>query len=216
MAYLSSLREVTIISALDLQQGNRRQIVLDRVELENEPTQIAIGPTHLAVALNNKVWFYSVQTTESCEDDRDGRESKEDEQRLAHEQEYNASVDKLLVNDRFAAVLCGGKVYVRAVESEESTDICVLPGNHKDCEEIKDFCLSPHHLIYATSNGSLEYYSLDDRAPIAHPVFTHDLPIKNIFNNSLGTLCVVIDSSGNGFIVSPMPEQDPVVIPELS
>ncbi len=51
VAYLTSLLEVTIASALE--QGQTWTI-----SANIEPSFIALGPYHLAIGMNNRVWFY--------------------------------------------------------------------------------------------------------------------------------------------------------------
>lgn len=198
-----------------MQQGARRQKVIDRVQLDIEPSHIALGPGHLAVALNNKVWFYALQGNDIAAS-TDEVEYKSEEPRIVHEQEYGASVEKLLMNNRFAAVQCGQKVFLQSVEPRTGFETYTVPERDRGGEVVQDFCLTCHHLIYATTDGSVEYFALDDMAHLPQSILTHDLPIQAIHSNASGTLSVVIDSAGNGMVVSPLPSQAPLPLPGLS
>lgn len=66
VAYLSSLREVSVI---DASRSLEKPL---KVPVDIEPTMVALGPLHIAVAMNDRVIFYrannkdSSQVTFSC------------------------------------------------------------------------------------------------------------------------------------------------------
>ena len=53
MAYLTSLLEVTVTGVLE--SGNSQSMT---IFADIEPTFLSLGPYHLALGMNNRVWFY--------------------------------------------------------------------------------------------------------------------------------------------------------------
>ena len=53
MAYLTSLLEVTVTGVLET--GNSQSMT---IFADIEPTFLSLGPYHLALGMNNRVWFY--------------------------------------------------------------------------------------------------------------------------------------------------------------
>lgn len=59
VAYLSSLREVSVI---DVSRSGEKPL---KVPVDIEPTIVALGPLHVAVAMNDRVIFYRATGEES-------------------------------------------------------------------------------------------------------------------------------------------------------
>lgn len=55
VAFLSSLTEVSV-HLVESKDDEERLVI----RLETEPSVIAVGSDHVAVAMNNKAWFYSL------------------------------------------------------------------------------------------------------------------------------------------------------------
>ncbi|KAH8074262.1 hypothetical protein JL721_1813 [Aureococcus anophagefferens] len=122
VAYLSSLREITVIAAppppaatgpggASSPPPDQPRPVVFPVGLE--PSFVAVGPTHVAVGMNNVVMYYAYV---------DPKRPK------VNEQEYLGKVDKICLNGAHAAVLSGtraGTVEFFAVHPDEWT---MLPG----------------------------------------------------------------------------------------
>ena len=64
-----------------------------------EPAFVALGPGHVAVGMNNRVWFYSCDTHD-----------------LVSEQEYSFTVESVKLNAHFAAILCEGRACVKTTK----------------------------------------------------------------------------------------------------
>ncbi len=64
ICYLSSLKEISIVSAPDQLQAAANQQPPRAVCLTTkiEPNFIALGPRHIAAGMNNRVWYYDLQT----------------------------------------------------------------------------------------------------------------------------------------------------------
>lgn len=60
LAYLTSLREVSILDSTQYHEGDDDPVYKIRVDLE--PSFIALGENHLAIGRNNRVLFYDLAT----------------------------------------------------------------------------------------------------------------------------------------------------------
>jgi WD repeat-containing protein 19 len=96
VAFLSSLQEVSVTSIAD-----KKKAVVNVLPVEVEPSFISLGPRHLAVGMNNRVWFYNCV----------GMNSKYD---LNNEEEYLGTVTNVFLSEGCAAVLYDGQLKVRA------------------------------------------------------------------------------------------------------
>lgn len=73
------------------------------MQLEIEPSFLAIGPFHLVCGMNNHVWFYDL-----------GR-SLSDAPILLGDREYLAEIKDVRINALHCAVLCGGQLMLHPV-----------------------------------------------------------------------------------------------------
>ncbi|CAE7695078.1 WDR19 [Symbiodinium sp. CCMP2592] len=90
LAYLTSLREMTIIEGT---ADTENKVVL---QTDVEPAFVALGPSHLATGMNNRIWFYSCTDQAAVE--------------KVNEQEYIGSVESVSLNATHACVLIDGRV----------------------------------------------------------------------------------------------------------
>jgi WD repeat-containing protein 19 len=102
MAYLSSLRELSVVDTAN------EHIAPRTVPVSIEPDFVALGPNHVAVGMNNRVWYYQ------C-----GGGGGGDQRALVSEREYVGTVEKVQLGDMFAAVLCEGKVHLHLIERKK-------------------------------------------------------------------------------------------------
>jgi len=93
VAYLSSLREVSVVDGT----SSRRP---DMVSVSLEPAFLALGPYHLAAGINSHVVYYN------CKDSS-----------MIGQQEYLGAVSELRLNDKYAAVLSEGQITLHFIES---------------------------------------------------------------------------------------------------
>lgn len=132
-AYLSDTNEVTI-----LDYGSTRLAHLDEISkpsniedeflienssnnkaltvvLDSKPSVIGVGPRHLAVALNNRVWFYQISSNK--------RGHLSNEAIRNDDKEYASVVVELQLNSRFAAVLFNsGRLKLHAIQFKLAAD----------------------------------------------------------------------------------------------
>ena len=93
--YLTSVLEMSVVDI-------NRQNPPVKVDLETEPALCALGPSHAAVAMNNRVWFYALV----------GRGGQ-----MLGRRDYMGSVQKLAMNETHAAVLIDGRVVVHPIDA---------------------------------------------------------------------------------------------------
>jgi WD repeat-containing protein 19 len=198
-AYLSSLREVTVVD------WTRRPKQIT-VPLRIEPAFIAMGGFHVAAGMNNKVYYHRIST------DRHDL--------LVNDQEYLGAVTDVVMNDQFAAVLADGKVIVHPIELSRSH---LGPQQNKVLPERTDgpygealcIAITDQFLYYGTRAGTLEVYYLMDQVllvsvekRLASPprqIFPNivDRKVGSIGSNVSGTKLVVVDENAACFLINP-------------
>lgn len=193
VAYLSSLREIAIIDALDAQRGVRSSPI--RVPVNIEPGFVGLGADHVVVGMNNRAWFYRFQENEDP--------SQTDQ--LVNEMEYLGSVETIALNEQFCAALCGGKIYLHPIEASQEGGNQVFPP--PECGEATSVALTSNFIIFASTDGTLQFYSLFDGSPIATSELRHGHTIRAIYPNSSGTRVIFIDETGAGFLYNPVDAQ---------
>lgn len=99
IALLSSLAEVSLYQY----SPDKVRAPPTIVQLEIEPTFLAIGSYHLACGMNNHIWFYDL-----------GR-SLADSPLLLGDREYMAEIREVRINSLHCAVLCGGQIMLHPV-----------------------------------------------------------------------------------------------------
>uniref|UniRef100_A0A1I8I8I8 WD_REPEATS_REGION domain-containing protein n=1 Tax=Macrostomum lignano TaxID=282301 RepID=A0A1I8I8I8_9PLAT len=192
IAYLTSLLEVTLVDPVDT------SVQAKNLSVEVEPTFIGLGPEHLAVGMNNRIWFHRISES--------GIVPQSSE-------EYLGTVTSVKLNSEYAAALFEGKVMLHVHGTEVSqlsssgrqsyrTLKARLEGEStgardeererrlfpdKSLGNMKITChdLTPDFLIFGTDTGSVYFFYMEDWE------FSHDIKhtcgIKKIFPNLYGT-----------------------------
>jgi len=182
LAYLTSLREMTII------EGASDQSHKVLIKTDVEPAFVALGPGHLAVGMNNRVWFYSAMDHSSAH--------------LVNEQEYIGSVESVSLNATHACVLIEGRVYLHPIERSGGDGKTTIFPRKEDDRTITCASIAGNFLIYAHSNGRLQYYSLVDGTEVNE--FKHETGIRRCFPNQEGTRLIIVDASGLSWLYNPV------------
>jgi len=180
LCYLTSLRELTIVDC----KSNGQKFTLST---DVEPTFVALGPSHCAAGMNNRIWFYSAVHFDT---------------RLVNEQEYVGTVEAVSLNETMAAVLIEGRVYTHAIDPSSSVGTQIFPKKEDDRGVVTCSLIQGDFLIYANSIGSLVYYSLSDNAEINE--WKHTTGIKKLFPNQTSTRIVFVDTRGKAMLYSPV------------
>lgn len=182
LAYLTSLREMTIIEGAN-DHGNK--VV---VQTDVEPAFVALGPSHLAAGMNNRIWFYNSLHPNNCH--------------LANEQEYIGSVESVSLNATHACVLIEGRVYLHPIERSNADSKTTIFPRKEDDRTITCASIVGNFLIYAHSNGRMQYFSLVDGTEVNE--YKHESGIKRIFPNQEGTRVILIDFMGCAYLYNPV------------
>uniref|UniRef100_A0A6I8R870 WD repeat-containing protein 19 n=1 Tax=Xenopus tropicalis TaxID=8364 RepID=A0A6I8R870_XENTR len=184
IAYLTSLLEVTVANSVDGE-------LPITVSVEVEPNFVAVGQYHVAVGMNNRAWFYALT--------QNGVEKLTD-------MEYLGSVTKMCLNSDYAAALFEGKVQLHVIESkdedaQEERETRLFPASDDKCK-ILCHALTGEFLIYATNNGLIKFFYLEDWQYVNE--YRHSVSIRKIFPDVTGTTLVLIDEKTEGFVYCPL------------
>ena len=185
VARLSSLREVSIVDIND-----RDHLILVQVQIE--PNFIALGPYHVAVGMNNHVWYYRV----------DGKNNA-----LVHEQEYLGTVTSVQLNAKYAAVLCEGKISLHGIEPEKNSNTKMFPHHASEGKKggpVRTVAMTKEFMIYGTEGGTVEYFFLKDWIMLDGSTCRHDEGIIQLFPNRDGTRTVFLDARRQAFLFNPV------------
>jgi WD repeat-containing protein 19 len=182
LAYLTSLREMTIIDGPN-EAGSKVVIQTDV-----EPAFVALGPNHLATGMNNRIWFYSTSPGESTS--------------CVNEQEYIGTVESVSLNATHACVLIEGRVYLHPIDRNSTQFKTTIFPRKEDDRSITCASIVGNFLVYAHSNGRLQYYSLVDGTEVNE--YKHENGIRKCFPNQEGTRVVLIDTMGAAWLYNPV------------
>lgn len=86
------------------------------ISLDIEPSLIGVGTYHLAVGMNNRIWFYDLTKPQP---------GIEDAPLLLKDKQYLSSINAVKMNSEYAAVFYEGKIQLHLVS--------VLELNSKKC-----------------------------------------------------------------------------------
>lgn len=182
VAYLSSLREISVLDTL----GDAAPLT---IPISIEPSFVALGSMHCAVGMNNRVWYYRCDSSS---------------QELVNEREYLSTVDQVQLNRDYAAVLCEGRVYLQAIEmSGGERETKVFP-DRDDAPQITCMSMTTDFLVYGTDAGTIEFFYVSDWTSLSASEHRHEVGIKSVFPNPAGTRVIFLDTEGAGFLYNPV------------
>jgi WD repeat-containing protein 19 len=75
------------------------------ITTEMEPSFLGLGPNHLAVGMNNRIWFYKINSSDSTKLSMS----------LLGDQEYLGSIKNVCINSEFISVLFEGRIQIHTV-----------------------------------------------------------------------------------------------------
>ncbi|XP_029905954.1 WD repeat-containing protein 19 [Myripristis murdjan] len=183
LAYLTSLLEVTVSNQVEGESPVA-------IEVEVEPTFIAVGPFHVAVGMNNRAWFYTIG-------DRDPGFHR------LKDVEYLGTIASMCLNADYAAALFEGKVQVHMIEGEdqeEKKQMRLFIGDDRK-DRILCHALTNDFLYYGTDLGSVVCVLLEDWQTVSS--YSHSVGVRKVFPDPNGTQLVIIDDKSGGFLHSP-------------
>uniref|UniRef100_A0A669EFV7 WD repeat domain 19 n=1 Tax=Oreochromis niloticus TaxID=8128 RepID=A0A669EFV7_ORENI len=183
LAYLTSLLEVTVCNQVDEESPVT-------IEVEVEPTFIAVGPCHVAVGMNNRAWFYALA------DQEPGFNKLKDI-------EYLGTIASMCLNSDYAAALFEGKVQLHVIEGkdqDEKKQMKLFPGDDRK-GRILCHALTANILYYGTDSGSVVSVPVEDCEALSS--YSHSVGVRKVFPDVIGTRVVFIDNQNSGFLLSP-------------
>ncbi|CAG5939375.1 unnamed protein product [Menidia menidia] len=183
MAYLTSLLEVTVSNQVEGESPVA-------IEVEVEPTFIAVGPYHVAVGMNNKAWFYALV------DQKPGFNKLKDV-------EYLGTIASMCLNADYAAALFEGKVQLHMIEGkdqQERKQMKLFPDDDRK-DRILCHALTADFLYYGTDQGNVVCVFVEDLEAVSS--YSHPVGVRKVFPDVNGTRLVFIDDKNDGFLFSP-------------
>uniref|UniRef100_A0A8C3GBG4 WD repeat-containing protein 19 n=1 Tax=Cyclopterus lumpus TaxID=8103 RepID=A0A8C3GBG4_CYCLU len=182
LAYLTSLLEVTVSNQVEGESPVA-------IQVEVEPTFIAMGPFHVAVGMNNRAWFYALVDREPgvCLKDI----------------EYLGTIASMCLNSDYAAALFEGKVQLHMIEGkdqDEKKQMKLFPDDERK-GRILCHALTADFLYYGTDSGNVVCVLVEDWETVSS--FSHPVGVRKVFPDLNGTRLVFIDDKNCGFLLSP-------------
>ncbi|XP_055372379.1 WD repeat-containing protein 19 [Condylostylus longicornis] len=200
IAILSSLAEVSIYSLTN----DRKNKVPIKLNLEVEPSFIAIGPFHLAAGMNNHVWFYDL-----------GRTLGESPMLLG-DREFISEIKEVQINSDFCAALCTGHLILQSIETDNPNTKNKTTQSFPDAiSGLSDAVITCHlltneFLIFATDLGYIIFFSLEQWTVCVK--YQHTMGIKSIQADLEGTKLIFIDDHMQGFVFLASSEESTLII----
>ena len=175
---MSSLREVVVLDAVE----DRRAA---GVQIRAEAALLALGRTHVCVALNNSCHFYPLEG---------GGEPEE--------VEYMSTVGAVAMNRDSAAVLFEGRVQLhRVVGDPDGRHTRTFP-DPEDRDVVTAARLTEDFLILGTAGGCIAYHALADGGRPNE--YRHSHGVRLLFPSPTGTRAVVVDDAGACYLYNPV------------
>nr|XP_043885090.1 WD repeat-containing protein 19-like [Solea senegalensis] len=188
VAYLTSLLEVTVSNQVEGETPVA-------IEVDVEPTFIAVGPYHVAVGMNNRAWFYALV------DHEPGFNKLKDF-------EYLGTIARMCLNSVYAAALFEGKVQLHMIEGkcqEEKNQMKLFPDDERK-GRILCHALTADFLYYGTDSGHVECVFLENWKTASS--YCHSAGVRSVFPDLNGTWLVFTDDQNSGFLFSPVNSKD--------
>tara|TARA_B110000090_G_C13386566_1_gene447925 strand:- start:1807 stop:3105 length:1299 start_codon:yes stop_codon:yes gene_type:complete len=199
LAYLSSLREISVVDTLH-GDDDKMQVIPVKVE----PTFVALGPKHVAIGMNIRIWLYRYGDREEQQRQSRGPPLEQPER------QFPGNISAIRLNEKYVAVLCEGRVHLSMIEpargtTEQDTKIFNIDGNSS---RITCMTLTKEMLIYGyvsggDRGGGVKFFSLDNWAPLEGIEYRHENSITSIVPSPSGTRMLFIDVSGRGWLYNP-------------
>jgi WD repeat-containing protein 19 len=180
VAYLSSLREITLVKSGTPEDD---QNVVIPVGLE--PSYLAVGPKHVGVGMNNAALFYDISTKEEV-----------------HKEEYNGRVSQMSISESHCAVLSGGRVTLHAIDGSRRRTFPDRDSGDED-DKVTALALTKDVLVYGTKTGTVHFFAINPEGPLPGVELRHERAILKIVPNAQGTRFIVVDTSKNAYVYAP-------------
>ncbi|XP_012288065.1 WD repeat-containing protein 19 [Orussus abietinus] len=192
IAHLTSLTEV-VVHLYTLNKNKTNPQIINTII---EPSVLAVGPTHLAVALNNRALFWDL-TVEQYNIS------------MHFERDYLATVDSIRLNEVYVSVLFDGKLQLQSIKTEQTLinsgkESKMFPDSNVSDVKITCHALSPDFLVFGNDMGRIIYFSLEGFNNSTE--FSHNTGIRELFLDANGTQLCFIDDKSDVYVYDPINE----------
>ncbi|XP_065211776.1 WD repeat-containing protein 19 isoform X2 [Planococcus citri] len=195
---LTSLSQITIYLH-SLEKGSQPESIIMSTDIE--PSFLCIGPYHLAVGMNNRIWFYDLDNNK--EDDNVKPVLKMP--KILGDKEYLGNVTSVCLNAEYASVLFEGRIHLHQIDASSNpnneNEMQIFPDENENMR-ITSQWLTSEFLIYGTDAGHIRYFCIEDWNLAID--YQHSEPIKSVYPNPDGVRCVFIDEKNNGHFYNPV------------
>lgn len=155
------------------------------VHIRAEAGLLALGQTHVGVALNNSCHFYPLEGGGPPE-----------------EFEYMSTVGTVTMSAEWAAVLFEGRVQLhRVVGDPDGRHTRTFP-DPEERDAVTAAHLTENFLIMGTAGGCVIYYALEDGGRPNE--FRHGHGLRGLYPNPAGTRVVLMDDAGGCYLYNPV------------
>ncbi|XP_039278793.1 WD repeat-containing protein 19 [Nilaparvata lugens] len=212
IALLTALTQLTL-HQLTFQKGKSLPTVT--LEMEVEPSFLAIGPFHIVGGMNNRAWLYELSHNVQSPSDFSPTTASGvlRSPQLISDHEYLGTIKSICLNSEYTSALFEGKLQLHLTEplngavngfDHEGREMKLFP---EEGEHLTITChaLSAEFLIYASDMGHLRYFLLEDWTQAID--YRHTVGINEIFPDHSGTKVIVIDSKNDGYLYNPVMDQ---------
>ncbi|KAL3267293.1 hypothetical protein HHI36_011424 [Cryptolaemus montrouzieri] len=202
IAILSSLTEVSLYNY----DPAKVKLIPIPITLEIEPSFIGVGTYHLAVGMNNRIWFYDLTKPQP---------GVEDSPLLLKDRQYLGGVDSIKMNAEYAAVFYEDKIQLHMIEhpeaDQEEKESLIFPNDNRD-DNITCYVITADFLIYGTDSGDIIYFCLEEWNHANE--HKHSISITHLFVDITGTRVAFFDVKSLGYIYNAVSDKS-IIIPDL-
>ncbi|XP_001606822.2 WD repeat-containing protein 19 isoform X1 [Nasonia vitripennis] len=194
IAVLASLTEVVVyLYTLDKTKPSP-QIINTIIE----PSIIAVGPLHVAVALNNRALFWNLTMGQNTNSSM-----------IHFERDYLASVDSMNLNEIYTSVLFDGKLQLHAIKSDPTLinngrDTKMFPDQSALSSRITCHALSADFLVYGDDMGNIVYFYLEEFKQAIK--YSHSHGVKQVYLDANGSQLCFMDNKLDIYVYDPINE----------
>ncbi|KAL1509542.1 hypothetical protein ABEB36_004257 [Hypothenemus hampei] len=203
IAILSSLTEIGLYTYT----ADKEKLKPIYVNLTTEPAFIGVGQYHLAVGMNNRIWFYDLTKAQPGLDETP---------LLLTDRQYLGAIDSIKLNPEYVSVLYEGKIHLHMIEQpevcHEERESKIFPEPSNQNLMITSHEITTDFLIYGTNMGSIIYFCIEEWAKAVE--YKHNAGINSIYADPAGTRLVVIDDKSFGFVYDAV-TNDMISIPKI-
>ncbi|EFO86600.1 CRE-DYF-2 protein [Caenorhabditis remanei] len=204
ICYLTNLTQVTVVAEVEKKGSST-------LELGIEPTIMGLGPSNLAVANNNTVFFYDYHTPAQMQaaQQLQSAQSAAEKPSVVNAEpinrvEYLSTVANIQLNYMYAAVNFGGKLRLHRIRNSEDNVSVEFPETNRNAT-LYAYALTENFLIFTTSSNYIVYFSLSEWAVVSE--YRHVVPVRFVFPHPTNVVCCCFDDRLEAFIYTAVDDE---------